>query len=136
MTDEEHGAAALRHLGHLPQALLLEFRVADRQHFVDDQDLGLQMRRDRESEPDIHAGGKSLDRRVKKLFDFGKSDDLVETALDLGAAHAEDRAVEKNVLASGQLGMEAGADLKHAGDTADKLNATLVRLGNPADHLQ
>ena len=42
VADEEHRAAvALGHLAHLAEALLLEVGVADGQHLVDDQDLGL-----------------------------------------------------------------------------------------------
>ena len=32
---------------HFAQALLLKFGVADREHLIDDQHLGLEMRRDR-----------------------------------------------------------------------------------------
>src|SRR5438034_6442318 len=32
--------------------------------------------------------------------------------------------------------MEPGADLEHAGDAADQLDASLVRLRDPAYHLQ
>ena len=60
----------------------------------------------------------ALHRRVEELLDLGKGDDLVELAPDLGARHAEDRAVEIDVLAAGQFGMEAGADLEQAGDAA------------------
>ena len=48
-----------RHVLHLAEALLLELRVADRQHLVDDQDLRLQVRRDRERQPHIHAAANS-----------------------------------------------------------------------------
>ena len=60
----------------------------------------------------------ALDRRVEELLDLGEGDDLVELAADLGAGHAEDRAVEIDVLAAGQLGMKAGADLEQARDAA------------------
>ena len=87
MADEQHRAAfAGGHLAHLAQAFLLKLGVADRQHLVDDQDLRLQMRRDREGEPHIHAAGIALDRRVEELLDLGEGDDLVELASDLGAA--------------------------------------------------
>ena len=71
---------------HLAEALLLELGVADRQHLVDDQDLRLEMRRHGEGEPHVHAARVALDRRVEELLDLGEGDDLVELALDLGAA--------------------------------------------------
>ena len=43
-----------------------------------------------------------------------KRHDLVELATDLGAAHAKDRAIEINVLAPRELGMEASADFEQA----------------------
>ena len=48
----------------------------------------------------------------------GEGDDLVELASDLGPRHAEDRAVEEDVLAAGELRVEAGADLEQARDAA------------------
>ena len=47
--------------------LRLELGVADRQHLVDHQDLGLEVRRDGEGEPDVHADRVALDRRVDEL---------------------------------------------------------------------
>ena len=65
-------------LRHAVEAARLELGVADRQHLVDHQDLGLEMRRHREGEPDIHADRVALDRRVEELLDAGEGDDLVE----------------------------------------------------------
>ncbi len=93
------------------------------------------MRRHSKCKPHVHAGGESFDRRIDKVFHAGERDDLVEPPFDLGVPHSEDRAVEKNVLAAGQLGMEAGADLEHAGDAAGELDPSLARLGDAADHL-
>ena len=76
------------------------------------------MRRDGKGQPHIHPGGIALDGRIHKLLDLGKVDDLVELAVDLGLLHAEDGAVEIDVLAPGELGMEAGADLQQAADAA------------------
>ena len=60
----------------------------------------------------------ALDRRVEELLDLGEGDDLVELARDLARRHAEDRAVEEDVLAAGELGVKAGADLEQAADAA------------------
>ena len=63
-------------------------RVADGQHLVDDQDLRLEVRGDREGQADVHPGGVALHRRVEELLDLGEGDDLVELAVDLGLPHA------------------------------------------------
>ena len=72
-----------RDVPHLAEALLLELRVADRQHLVDDENLGLQMRRNGEGEAHVHAARIALHRRVEELLDAGEVDDLVELAVDL-----------------------------------------------------
>ena len=44
-------------------------------------------------------------------------------AVDLRASHAEDRAVEEDVLAAGQLRVKAGADLEQRADAALEVDA-------------
>ena len=84
---------------HSSQALFLEIDIADGQHLVDDQDLRLQMRGNSKGEPHIHARAVALDRRVEKFLDLGKGDDLVELRPDLRPRHAQDGAVQIDVLA-------------------------------------
>ena len=74
------------------------------------------MRRHREGKPHIHAAGVALDRRVEELLHLGEGHDLVEFSSNLAPGHAEDGAVEKDVLAAGQFRMKAGADFKQARD--------------------
>ena len=69
---------ALPKLLHAAEAAALELRVADRQHLVDEQDLGLEVRGDREREAHVHAARVALDGRVDELLDSGELDDLVE----------------------------------------------------------
>ena len=80
MADEEDGAAPAGDVAHLAEALLLERRVADRQHLVDEQDLRLEVRGDRERQAHVHAARVALHRRVDELLDLGERDDLVELA--------------------------------------------------------
>ena len=46
------------------------------------------------------------------LLDARELDDLVEPPAHLLAAHAENGAIEENVLPPAELGVEAGADLE------------------------
>jgi hypothetical protein len=113
VTDDEHGATLVeRRLAHFAEALLLKLQITHGEHFVDDQDVGLQMRRDREGEPYVHAARIPLHRGVEEALDLGEGDDLVEFAADLRARHAEDRAIQIDVLATGQFGMKPGAHLE------------------------
>src|SRR5207244_313378 len=77
-----------------------------------------------------HSARVPLDRGVHELFDAGELDDRVELPVDLAALHAEDRAVEVDVLAPGQLRMEARADFEQAADAAPDLRAS---RGRPRD---
>ena len=112
VADEDDGAALSCHVLHLAQALLLELGVAHRQHLIHEQNLRLQVRRHRESQADLHAAGVALDRGIDELLDTREVHDLVELGGDLPAAHPENRAVEVDVLAAGQLRVEAGAGLQ------------------------
>ena len=118
MADEDDGAALVRDLAHLPQALALERRVADGEHLVDDEDVRLEVRRDREREPDVHPARVALHRRVDEPLDLGEGHDLVELRLDLSPPHSEDGAVQVDVVAARELRMEAGADLEERADSA------------------
>ena len=97
---------------HALEALLLERLVADREHLVDEQDVGLDVDGDGEAEAHVHARRVVLHRRVDELLELGEGDDLVEARLDVALGQAEDRAVEVDVLAPGELGVEAGAQLE------------------------
>ena len=51
-------------------------------------------------------------------------------------AHAEDRAVQKNVLAAGQLGMKSGADLEQRADAAEQFALACRRPRDARQDLQ
>ena len=62
----------------LVEALLLERGVADREHLVDEQDVGIDLDSNREREPDLHPRGVVLELEVDELLELGERDDLVE----------------------------------------------------------
>ena len=78
--DEHQRDAARDQLAHPLDALVLERGVADAQHLVDEQDVGIEVGGDREAEPRVHAGRVALDLGVDELADAGELDDLVELA--------------------------------------------------------
>ena len=123
-------------LPHLSEALLLEREIADREHLVDNEDVGLEVRRDREREPHVHAARVALDRRVDEPLDLGERDDLVELAPDLVSAHPQNSAVEIDVLAAGELGVKAGADLEQRPHAAVDVRVPGRRLGDSGEDLQ
>src|SRR5262249_32366740 len=103
----------------------------DGDHFVDDQDLRFEMRRDGKAKSNMHAAAIALHRSIKELLDIRKCNDLIELARDLGTSHPKNGAVEKDVFPAGQFGMEPCAHLEEARDPAPQDRASPRRLRNP-----
>ena len=78
VADKKHGPPALSYLGHLAKTLLLELRVAHRQHFIHDQDLRFQVRATAKASRTYMPLGVPLHRRIEELLHFRESHDLVE----------------------------------------------------------
>src|SRR5258706_12954625 len=89
-----------------------------------------------EGQPNVHAGRKAFDGGVEKTADLGEGDDLLEIVLDLGVLHAEDGAIEVNVLAAGQLTVKAGSHLEQTPHAAVKARTALGRLRDTGEDLQ
>ena len=53
---------------------------------------------------------------VDEPLELGELDDVVEALLDVVALEPEHRGVHVDVLATGELGMEAGAELEQRGE--------------------
>src|SRR5262245_13071425 len=77
-----------------------------------------------------------LDRRIEKLLDLSEGDDPVEFLSDFSAAHAEDGAVQVNVFATGEFGVEASSNLEQTRDPALDLNTARARLRNAGKYFQ
>ncbi len=77
-------------------------------------------------EPHVHAGRVGLDRRVDELLHLGELDDLVEAPRHLALREAEHDAVDEDVLAAGDLRMEAGAELDQRRDRGRRPSPTPV----------
>ena len=107
--DQHDRAALVLELADLVQALALERLVADGEHLVDQQHVGVDVHGDREGEPHVHARGVELHLGVDELLDAGELDDLVEVLVGLRAGQAQDRGVQEDVLAPGEVGVEPGA---------------------------
>jgi hypothetical protein len=77
------------------EALLLEVGVAHGQRLVDDEDVGIDMRDDREGEAHGHAGGVGLDGLVDELADIGEGQDVGEPRLVSSCARPSTLALRK-----------------------------------------
>lgn len=115
MAHEEHRSTlALRYILHLTDGFLLELGVTDGEDLVHDQDLGIEMGGDGEAQTDHHTATVPLNRRVDIALATGEIDDLVQLTLDLIMRHAQDSAVEENILPTRHLAMETCTDLQQA----------------------
>src|SRR5690606_25509453 len=112
VADEEDRAAFPRHVAHLAEAFALKFRVADGEHFIHDQNVGLEMCGDGEGEAHEHAAAVSLYGRVKESLDTRERHNLVKTLCYVAAAHPENASVEIDILATRQFAVKASADFE------------------------
>ena len=71
-----------------------------------------------EREANLHPARVALYGHVDEAADSRELDDVVELRGDLAAPHPEDGAVQVDVVAPGQLGMEACPDLEQRADAA------------------
>src|SRR5438132_297000 len=137
MTDEDHSAAFIgSHAFHFRQTFFLKLRVANSQHFVDQQDFGIEVRSYSEGEADVHSTRITFHRSVQKLVDLGEGDDLIEFFSNLGARHSENRAVEENVFTTRQLPMKTCADFQKRADASIDVSAAARRLGDSIQNFQ
>ena len=111
--EDDRSPTALE-LGDLAEALALELLVADREHLVEQQHVRLDVRGDGEPEPHVHPGRVRPYRQVDELLELGERDDLVHCFPHARAGEAVDRAVQEDVLATGEVGVEAGPELEQA----------------------
>ncbi len=134
--DEDDRPSGRAEILHAPEAALLKLRVADGQDFIHEQDLGLEMCSHCEREADRHPTRVALHGCVDEPLDASKLNDLRKLLGNLAALHPEDRAVEIDILASGELWMETGSDLEQASDPSANLCPPLRRGRDPREELQ
>src|SRR5579875_37302 len=134
--DHDQGAPLGAHAGDAVVAAPLESLVADGQDLVDDQDVRVEVHGDREAQPSVHPRGVGPHRVVDEALKLAELDDLVDDVVDVAAGQPQQGAVQVDVLATGVLGMEAGAQLEQGGDAPMGLDAARVGIEDPGDALE
>ncbi len=81
----------------------LKLRVANCQDFIEQEDVRIQMCRDRKTESQIHTWRITLDRRINKRGHTGKIDDAIQLAADFAPLHSQQRTIQVNILTPGQI---------------------------------
>src|SRR5262249_18524516 len=136
VTDKQNRAPLCADFLHLLKTLLLKLRVADGQHFINQQHFGLEMRSHAERESHVHPARITFDRRIEKLLYLSEGNDLVELAIDLRLLHTENRTVEINVFTTGELRMETRTDFQQRTDTPVNLGESTRGRGDARENPQ
>src|SRR5207253_11232503 len=71
-----------------------------------------------------------------EVLELRELDDLAKMLVDVAAAEAVDRRAQVDVLDTGELRMEAGADLDQRADAPADLDRTAAGREHPGDQLQ
>ena len=73
---------------------------------------------------------------MNEFADFREGFDQGEVALHFGAANAHNFAVDEDILATGEFGIEAGAQFEKCSDTATRNDAARSGLKDSGDDLE
>jgi hypothetical protein len=120
--EEDRLALVAEPVEHV-EALLLEAHVAHREHLVDEQNVSVHLDHHREGQPHLHARRVVLQLQLLELAQLGELDHSVVSVARLARGEAEHHAVQQNVVASREVGVEAHAELdegRHAAIHVDR----------------
>ena len=131
--DEDERRAAVEKRPDAAFAPLLEVRVADGHDLVDQEDVGADGRRDPEANPRQHPGRILVEGRVDEVADVREIDDVLDEREHLLPRHALEDAVEDDVVATGELAIEARAEREHHGDASAHVDLAAIPLVDAAD---
>ena len=134
--DEDDRSSLLGELADAFLAPLLERLVADREHFVDDQDVGFDGGGEGERQPGPHPRGVRLGRRIHEPLDPGELDDVVVPGADVLLRVSHEHAAQEDVLATGEVGMEPDPELEHRRDRAGDVHRAPVGCEHLVDDPQ
>src|SRR5205823_9648513 len=110
------------------EAFPLKCLVADGEDLVEEQDVRVEVRGDGETESHVHPRRIRPDGHVEELAELGEGNDLVEALVDVTSRQPVDRAVHVDVLAPGEVGVEARAEPEQRTDVASHLEPARVWL--------
>src|SRR6266536_2882570 len=72
MADKQHGPSCTGDFGHFAKAFFLKLGIPDRQDFVYDDNLRLEVRGYCKGEAHIHAARIAFDRRIEEPLDLSE----------------------------------------------------------------
>ena len=108
MAHKNNRAAFSTELFNTFGALSLKAFVTDRQHFVNEQHFGFNVRGNRKAQTHEHTRRIVFNWRVNELFETSKFNNVTELVGDLFLSQTQNRAIHEDVFAPGQFGVEPG----------------------------
>src|SRR5256885_14751354 len=93
MRDHDHGTAFARQLAHTIKRSLLKSMIADGEHLVDDEHVGVHVRSYCEAQSCAHPARITLHWRVDEFLELREGNDVIEPSVDVGARHPHDRSL-------------------------------------------
>ena len=136
VVGHEDDRAVGPHLVEDVAALLLEGGVADREHLVDQHDVGVRLDHHGEGQPHEHPRGVVLELQLGELLELGELDHRGDPVLRLLAREAHHHPVEDHVLARGQVDVEAHPELDERRHPASHPDRPGVRAVDAGEDLQ
>src|SRR3954465_12761901 len=118
------------------KALLLKLGITDRQNFIDQQDFCFHVSGYGKGEAYVHAARVAFYRGVDELLDLGERDDLIQFARDLRLFHAQDGAIQEDVVAAGQFRVKPGSDFEERSHAPPDIHAAQRRFGDAGENFQ
>jgi hypothetical protein len=125
--DEHDRGAAVDAPAQRGAGFFLELEIADREHLVDQQHVGLDLDRDRKAQAHDHAGRVARDRLVEKVAQLGKLEDRRQPPHDLAPAQAEHEPGQHRIVAPGQVRHEAQCERQQLARHRCTADAAAVR---------
>ena len=135
VAHHDQGLASRAQLLNLRDALLLEGLVAHRQNLIHQEDIRACVHGNRESQAQVHTRRVELHLGIDELVNLSKIHNRIEGSLNLFLGHAQNRAVQVHVIASGQVGVETSAHLNQTRDIATSQNLAAVGTHHARNHL-
>jgi len=104
--------ALLLKLNHSLVALFPERRIANREHFVDEEDVHLSVHCHGESKPSKHTRRIMLHLSVNEMADLRELENISKSCVCFVLCHAENGRVEIDVFPTSEIWVESGTDLQ------------------------
>ena len=132
----QQSRALLAELANPVKAFVLKVRVANRQRFVDNQDIRTFCGRYAESQAHLHTAGINPDGRVDVFANLGKRLDFRHPLRDLLGRHAQQVTRHDGVLTTGEVRVKPHAQLKQRSQSSGHLSAAGRRLRGAGNQLE